>query len=89
MRGVPRVPRGLTGAALAVLPQLVIAAAPALVLGQCHLHTVVFAAAVVYGTGVHHCREKDMKLIGKCCVAWRGSFQRVKQSSHVYEEHHK
>lgn len=66
--GVPRVPRGLTGAALAVLPQLVIAAAPALVLGQRHLHAVVLAAAVVQGTGVHHCGEKDMKFIGKCCV---------------------
>lgn len=59
---MPGVPRGLTGAALAVLPQLVIAAAPALVLGQRHLHAVVLAAAVVQGARVHRCGGKGQEI---------------------------
>lgn len=49
---------GLTGAALAVLLQLVVVPALAAVLRQRHLHAVVLAAAVVQGTRVQGCEEK-------------------------------
>lgn len=50
--------RGLTDAALAVLPQLVVVAALAAVLRRRHLHAVLLAAAVVQGTRVQGCEAK-------------------------------
>lgn len=67
----PGCARGLTDAAFAVLPQLVIVPAPALVLHQRHLHAVVFAAAVVQGTRVHSYEAKGQHVHHKNKGTWR------------------